>query len=133
MQTTDRSRERPIPASPEPGSRAAAPALRVFLLGVLGSTAITASVAQGVLSQITDSPTVCETGRISNIFVDNRSIFQLDDFPGWARGFFGLANALHVTTRDSFILREILFAEGDCLDLLLLEESARILRSYSFI
>ena len=100
---------------------------------MLGCTAITASVPQDVLSQVTDSPTVCETGRISNIFVDNRSIFQLDDFPGWARGFFGLANSLHITTRDSFILREILFAEGDCLDPLLLEESARILRSYPFI
>ena len=127
-----RSRERPIPTSLEPGERAAAPALRVFLIGVLGCTAITAAVAQDVQSQVIDSPTVCETGRISNIFVDNRSIYEIIDRDP-LRWFYRLANALHINTSEGFILREVLFSEGECLNPLLLEESYRILESYPFI
>jgi len=64
--------------------------------------------------------------------VDNQSVFEINegDPLGWA---YRLANTLHITTRPSFILREILFAEGDCLDPVLLEESARILRAYPFM
>ena len=78
---------------------------------------------------------VCEVGRVTNIVVDNRPIFQLEtleeDSP--LRWVYRLANALHITTRQSFILREILFDENDCLDPFLLEESGRILRQYPFI
>jgi len=49
------------------------------------------------------------------------------------QGFYRLANALHVKTREQFIRKELLFQEGDCHDPFLLEESGRILRSYVFI
>jgi hypothetical protein len=99
---------------------------------MLVSAAITGSTPQGLRSQVTDIPTVCESGRISNIFVDNRSVFDIvDGHPlGWV---YRLANTLHIDTNEGFILREILFSEGDCLDPLLLEESSRILESYPFI
>ena len=100
---------------------------------MLGSAAITGSVPQDALSQAVDSATVCETGRISNIFVDNRSIYEIDKVPDGLRWFYRLANRLHITTRESFILREVVFEEGDCLDLLLLEVSGQILRTYPFI
>jgi len=79
--------------------------------------------------------TVCAEGRISNIFVDNHDIFDLEQLEqGTAvRWAYSLANALHVRTAQSFIRREILFEVGDCLDPLLLEESGRILRQYGFI
>ena len=102
-------------------------------------------VLVGILTMLVSSPDlgaqdveaegVCELGRVTSIVVDNRPIFQLEtleeDSP--LRWVYRLANALHITTRQSFILREILFAENDCLDPFLLEESGRILRQYPFI
>ena len=85
-------------------------------------------------AQETPAPSVCAGGRVSAVFVDNKSIFDVDDLEdaavGWA---YGLANRLHIKTRAGFIRRELLFEEGDCYDPLLLEESGRILRSYAFI
>ncbi len=77
----------------------------------------------------------CPNGRISYIFIDNRSIFDLSDLdPGarfrWA---YELANSLHMRTREEFIRHELLFRSGECLDSLLLEETERLLRAYSFI
>lgn len=99
---------------------------------MLGSVAVVGSTPQALQSQVTDSTTVCESGQISNIFVDNRSIFEVVDGDplAWV---YRLANALHIDTNEGFILRELLFSEGNCLDPLLLEESARILESYRFI
>ncbi len=80
------------------------------------------------------APSVCPQGRITNVFVDNKSIFDVDEAEksrmDWA---YSLANRLHIKTRAGFIRREILFDAGDCYDPLLLEESSRILRSYTFI
>ncbi|HCK90558.1 MAG TPA: hypothetical protein DHW54_05200, partial [Gemmatimonadetes bacterium] len=78
---------------------------------------------------------LCELGRVTNIIVDNRPVFQLETLEEGSplRWVYRLANALHITTRQSFILREILFGENDCLDPFLLEESGRILRQYPFI
>lgn len=77
----------------------------------------------------------CPTGRISYIFVDNNSIFDLSEIDPDARfrWAYGLANKLHVRTRDQFILDEALFEVGECLDPLLLDETERLLRSYRFI
>ena len=77
----------------------------------------------------------CPLGRISYIFIDNRSIFdtaELDpDAPFlWA---YRLANTLHIQTREDFIRKELLFRTGDCLDPLRLSESERLLRGYRFI
>jgi hypothetical protein len=90
-------------------------------------------VAQEIPPADTTPP--CLPGRISNIFVDNHSIFDLDQLEasGVLRGVYKLANSLHVKTRESFIRRELLFAVGDCLDPFLLEESERLLRQYIFI
>jgi hypothetical protein len=81
------------------------------------------------------SAAVCPAGRVSNIFVDNHSIFDADNLGGGRllKGFYRLANSLHVRTRESFIRSELLVREGDCFDPLLLEESGRILRGYGFI
>ncbi len=77
----------------------------------------------------------CRLGRISELFIDNRSVFDLsdpdqDDRFQWA---FRLANRLHVPTREEVIRRELLFDVGDCLDPALMEESERILRRSAFI
>jgi len=82
-----------------------------------------------------DSAQVCPHGRISQILIDNHSIFETGDrgADGSASWIERLANALHVKTRASFIRRELLFREGDCYDPFLLEESGRLLRQYSFL
>jgi hypothetical protein len=77
----------------------------------------------------------CPTGRISYIFIDNNSIFDLsaldpDTKLRWA---YATANKLHVRTREEFIMDELLFQVGECLDPLLLEETERLLRAYRFI
>ncbi|CAN5627186.1 hypothetical protein BH23GEM10_BH23GEM10_04130 [soil metagenome] len=77
----------------------------------------------------------CEAGRISYIFIDNASIFdpsddELDRRFEWA---YRAANRLHRRTRQSVILRELLFAPGDCYDAFYAAESERLLRSYSFL
>lgn len=78
---------------------------------------------------------ICPDGTIAAVRVVNHSIFDPDDLAGesrfrWA---YGLANSLHVRTREGFIRSELLFAEGDCYDPLLLRESERLLRDYRFI
>ena len=80
-------------------------------------------------------PEGCPDGVISHVFVDNHSIFDLDqlDAAGALRDVYKLANALHYKTRAGFIRRELLFQEGDCYDAFLLAESERILRRYNFI
>lgn len=77
----------------------------------------------------------CAQGKISYIFVDNRSVFSTqemdpDDPFLWA---YELANALHVRTREDFIRNEVLFRAGECLDSLRLAETERLLRGYRFI
>ncbi len=85
-------------------------------------------------AQEAETPARCTTGRISNVFVDNKSIFDVDDLEDGAIGWvYGLANGLHVRTNGGFIRREVLFDVGDCFDPMLLDESGRILRSYPFI
>jgi len=77
----------------------------------------------------------CPQGRISYIFIDNNSIFDLSELDPDAsfRWAYGLANKLHVRTREEFILDELLFEVGECVNPLLLEETERLLRAYRFI
>lgn len=82
-----------------------------------------------------DAEQACSEGRVTNIFVDNHSIF---DTSGMAEGTpflwaYRLANSLHWTTRAEFIESELLFGVGDCMDPFLLHESERILRQYDFL
>lgn len=76
----------------------------------------------------------CAAGVISHIFIDNKSIFDLDELSGsrlaWA---FELANSLHMKTRQSFLRRELLFHTGDCYDPFLVADQERILRRLPFI
>src|SRR5947208_2110486 len=77
----------------------------------------------------------CKTGPISYIFIDNHSIFDMND-PGLARRFrwaYRAANRLHVRTRQGVVRRVLLFGVGDCYDPIRIEESARLLRAYDFI
>lgn len=73
--------------------------------------------------------------RISRVFVDNHAVFDptdtdLDPRFAWA---YGVANRLHVPTREEVIRREILFREGQCYSPELLLDSERLLRNTSFI
>jgi hypothetical protein len=83
----------------------------------------------------TDAPaTACENGRISEIDVHSRSIYDPTSTNiaplAWT---YHLLNAVHVNTADSFIRRELLFKEGDCFDPFLVSESHRLLDQYSFL
>lgn len=77
----------------------------------------------------------CPRGRISSVFIDNHSVFDTTDpaLEGRFLWLFELANTLHMDTRRSFIRRELLFSEGECMDPLLLRESERLLREQGFI
>lgn len=95
---------------------------------VLGATA-----APGALAAQDDD--ACPRGRISSVFVDNHSVFDTSDPDlnprlAWA---YGLANRLHIPTREAVIRGEILVREGDCYDPELLRESERVLRASSFL
>lgn len=77
----------------------------------------------------------CDEGRITSVFVDNHSVFDLadhgaDDRLRWA---YRLTNRLHVRTRRSVIRRELLFAEGDCYAPEAMRETERVLRAAPFI
>jgi hypothetical protein len=83
----------------------------------------------------TVSGQACPTGTISEITYDRRKPFGPEATSeeaklGWL--FRGM-NAIHVTTIPAAIRWELLFREGDCLDPVLLEESARSLRSLPYI
>ncbi|MDX1645647.1 MAG: hypothetical protein R3304_00780 [Longimicrobiales bacterium] len=76
----------------------------------------------------------CVHGPISSVEVSRHPVFDPE-----STGFGVLAwtyralNVLHVTTTSSFVRREILFDEGDCLDPFLLQESERLLDGYGFL
>ncbi|MGH7481475.1 MAG: hypothetical protein ACRELV_04925 [Longimicrobiales bacterium] len=77
----------------------------------------------------------CSTGPITTIFIDNHSIFDvddpdLDDRFDWA---YDIANRLHVQTDRDVIRRELLFGMGECFDPMLAEESERLLRNLPFL
>lgn len=88
-----------------------------------------------VAAQVVPSAAACPQGRISEVFIDNHSIYDLEQVEreGFVRGVYRLANTLHVKTRESFIRKELLFGVGDCYDPFVLEESGRILRGYGFL
>ena len=86
-------------------------------------------------AQVPVDDAACEEGPVSRIIIESQPIFD----PGppsqprilrWTRG---LANFMHVDTREGFIAGELLFGEGDCPDTFLFEESERILRELGFI
>ena len=82
-----------------------------------------------------DVPPTCTDGRITDIFFDRHSVFDVDPFEdgGPVAWTLRLANRLHITTRESFLRRELLFRRGECLDPFLVAESGRLLRAYGFL
>ncbi|HEX2081119.1 MAG TPA: hypothetical protein VHG08_25680 [Longimicrobium sp.] len=97
--------------------------------------ALAAALALAVPAGAQEGEAVCPDGVVSEIFVDNRSVFDvgsedLDARFNWA---YRTANRMHVRTREGVILRELLFRTGDCYVPALLEDSERLLRSLSFI
>jgi hypothetical protein len=69
--------------------------------------------------------------RIGNIRIVSNDVFAPEEA---ARGgFYRLANAIHIETRESFIRRQLLFKEGENLDLARLAETERNLRALPFI
>jgi hypothetical protein len=101
--------------------------------------ALAALSPRGVASQVpaarpAEDP-ACPGGRISQLFIDNHSIFDPEELADerrfrWA---YEIVNDLHIRTRPRFIRRELLFGVGSCYDAELLEESERLLREYPFI
>ncbi|HET8655770.1 MAG TPA: hypothetical protein VFL93_09675 [Longimicrobiaceae bacterium] len=82
-----------------------------------------------------DSTAVCPQGLVSDVFVDNHSVFDLSDSRlnprfDWA---YRLADRMHSATRESVIRRELLFEPGDCYDVERLRDSERLLRDLDFI
>lgn len=116
--------------------RAASSLLGPFALGLL----LTLPGVQGMPGLVAQEPSpqetrACPDGRISRVFVDNHSVFDPASLPPdphlrWA---YRLANRIHVRTRSSFILNELLLEAGDCHDPELARESARLLREFRFI
>lgn len=76
----------------------------------------------------------CETGIITGIDIESRSIFEPSSTSieplAWT---YGALNLLHINTAESFIRDELLFGVGDCLDPYLLTESYRLLDRYGFM
>ena len=77
----------------------------------------------------------CPQGVVSRVVIENHSVFDGDrlEAGGRFRWAYRLVNGLHVRTRAQFIRGELLFAEGDCYDPLLVQESERLLRDHRFI
>lgn len=77
----------------------------------------------------------CPQGVVSRLSIENHSVFAGDRLEdgGRFRWAYRIVNGLHVRTRERFIRGELLFAEGDCYDPLLVQESERLLREHRFI
>jgi outer membrane protein assembly factor BamA len=68
---------------------------------------------------------------IGRIQIDSNDVFSPDEAAkGW---FYRAANAIHIQTRVSFLRKQLLFAEGDALDIARLAETERNLRALPFI
>ncbi|HEX2167502.1 MAG TPA: BamA/TamA family outer membrane protein [Longimicrobiales bacterium] len=110
------------------------PRIRISLFFALLAVPLPAVRAAAQASPAT-APDACEQGRISYVFIHNNSIFDTSDTSGerrfsWA---YRTANALHISTREWVIRRELLFDTGSCYDPWMLEQTERLLRGYSFL
>jgi hypothetical protein len=107
-------------------ARPSAPVLVLVLALALGAGAPPA------VAQPADG--TCATGVVSKIVVRNHSLFAPEDTDGrrfeWAMDF---VNFMHIRTREGFLRKELLLAEGDCYDAHALSESARLIRDLDFI
>lgn len=92
------------------------------------------SVADNGSSGADPSDPACASGRVSEIDIDSRSIYDPTSTNiaplAWT---YRLLNLLHVNTSHSFIRGELLLKEGDCFDSFLMSESYRLLDQHSFM
>lgn len=112
-------------------------ATRFFPMGsvvfaVAAVTLATPSVAAGQDSEWSEDLEQFNGLTIVHVELDRRDLFDTDkpDTSGWP---FRAANAINVVTREGFIRRALLFADGDTFDAKLARESARALRSTGFL
>lgn len=115
--------------------RLPAPALAAALAVAAAVPARAQAGEDALPAEVQARAPVCRDGVITDIFIDNKSVFdvggdELDSRFNWA---YRSANRMHVRTRETVIRRELLFREGDCFAEALLSDSERILRSLSFI
>jgi len=69
--------------------------------------------------------------RIGRIRIESNDVFSADEASkGWI---YRAANSIHIETRPSFLREQLLFQEGDPLDIALLAETERNLRALPFI
>jgi len=77
---------------------------------------------------------VCAEGTITSIEVDRANVFDPESTSvGLLAWGFRVLNLFHVRTAESFVRRELLFEEGDCLNPFLVSESERLLYQYAFV
>jgi hypothetical protein len=102
--------------------------LRIPVLALLASAAMTCAAD--------DLPAPAELERsgavIGEILIYNENIFDLED-PQENKQLYRLANKLHIRTQPKVIREQLLFKSGDPYSQRLLDESARILRSASYL
>ncbi len=105
----------------------------VLLIAVLGApaaataAATAAAAAAPAAAAAADSSTAASTPRIGRIRIECEDVFADAERSSFL---YRAADALHRTTRPSFVRRELLFAEGDLLDVERLRETERNLRQY---
>jgi hypothetical protein len=102
---------------------------------VIGAILLTTQRAEAVGWPGEPEAEECRIGEISQIWVDNHSVFDLSQTDqerrfSWA---FRLVNRLHIRTREEVILRELVFEVGDCYEPEILRESERVLRATGII
>jgi len=116
-------------------------AFSIVLSRVLYRAALPLLLALVAVPAVAQDPPVpapadtCTTGRIGYVYIDNASIFDIND-PDIDKRFlkaYRLANALHIRTKTWVIRRELLFGPGTCFDRFLLDETERLLRANSYL
>ena len=103
---------------------AVSPTNTLTVLALLGTTSATALAGQG-----------CPEGEVSAVLVTPHSYLDTDDATGGGTvsWFYRVVNAIHADTNEDFLRGELLLGIGDCYDLLLVDESERLLRQLGFI
>ena len=116
--------------------RAIRPTLALLMLPCIGPMAFADSAATVVHDPGQALPTDAELeragARIGRISIENDAIFDEND-PREDAVLYRAVNRLHVTTRESTIRAQLLFASGDRYSRRVLDESERALRSQRYL
>jgi hypothetical protein len=104
------------------------------LCAVVGGLFLMVGATLGTPSAASAQAETCTDGVIARVDVINHSIFAPADVVGrrseWA---YHVLNRAHIRTREGFIRKHVLIAQGDCYDALEVSESGRLLRELSFM